>query len=200
MRRPEVRERFVAGRSWLRRILSCYQGQPPESIAFAYGESGKPSVAGPVSFSLSHSGDLAAVAVARFEIGVDIELVRPIEPETADGPFSPLEIAALAVVPAQEFSPAFLRIWTQKEAYLKALGCGFLGSPRGFSVNGSPHGPTGILRVEGDENEAAYWQVREFAPRSDAIGAVAARRVGWRLRDCTQLVPGIRTANLRALG
>jgi len=73
------RDLFVAGHARLRRILGAYLQESPAALRFAYGESGKPALSGPLAFNLSHSGGFAALAVARFQLGVDIECIRPIE-------------------------------------------------------------------------------------------------------------------------
>jgi 4'-phosphopantetheinyl transferase len=56
---------------------------------------------------------------------------------------------------------AFLRIWTQKEAYLKAIGLG-VGMPlREIETEPDPTRPPGLLAVSGDRDEAARWALHE---------------------------------------
>ncbi|HEY6729935.1 MAG TPA: hypothetical protein VI039_02805 [Solirubrobacterales bacterium] len=65
----------------LRRVLAVYLGEEPARIQLEKGEHGKPRLAGnepPLKFNLSHSGDLALVAVSGAnEMGVDVERLRP---------------------------------------------------------------------------------------------------------------------------
>jgi 4'-phosphopantetheinyl transferase len=125
---------FIAARAGLRKALSGYLEVPPESIAFRYGDAGKPELpnqpagelaGGELAFNLSHSGDWAVSAIARRgPLGIDIERVRPMNDAAglARRYFAPAEVAAWQTLAADEQLPAFFRCWTRKEAYLKALG------------------------------------------------------------------------------
>ncbi|HEX6602937.1 MAG TPA: hypothetical protein VF030_09880 [Solirubrobacterales bacterium] len=65
----------------LRRVLAIYLGQGPSQIRLTEGEHGKPRLADPeatLRFNLSHSGEIALVAVSgEVEVGVDVERIRP---------------------------------------------------------------------------------------------------------------------------
>jgi 4'-phosphopantetheinyl transferase len=123
------RGRFVAGRAALRAILAGYVGAAPGALAFSAGSRGKPALPGGLPFSFSHSLDraLCAVGVDR-EIGVDLEALR--EVPDAEGivrsSFTPEEQAAWRAAGGGG-GAAFLRLWTRKEAALKALGVGLAG-------------------------------------------------------------------------
>jgi 4'-phosphopantetheinyl transferase len=94
---------------------------------------GKPAVrGGGPEFSVSHSGDLVAVAVAAAPVGVDVEQLegRP-HPLGSEDPaalarlvLGEQEQAALAAVPPSGRARAFLVAWTRKEAVTKAQGDG----------------------------------------------------------------------------
>jgi 4'-phosphopantetheinyl transferase len=90
---------------------------------------GKPSVVGrpDVSFNVSHSGRHGLVAVTiGANVGVDVEMVRPRRylERLATRTLAPDDLAAWCDAPAGERLERFLRAWTAKEAYLKALGVG----------------------------------------------------------------------------
>src|SRR5437763_6101288 len=55
------RQRWIRSRSILRMLLGSYLGADPLGLSFSVSEAGKPVVAG-ISFSLSHSGDMALYA------------------------------------------------------------------------------------------------------------------------------------------
>ena len=122
------RGRYSVCRSALRELLAGYLDAAPEEIEFRYGEAGKPELAqGSLRFNVSHSHDLALIAMAReWELGVDIERIRTgVEREgIAERFFSPGEAAALRAMAAEERDEAFFRCWTRKEAYVKARGGG----------------------------------------------------------------------------
>jgi 4'-phosphopantetheinyl transferase len=173
------RNRFLAARLGTRHILGRYLRRAPEAIAFAYCDHGKPKVAGPFEFSLSHSEDLATLAIAQFGVGVDIERVRKIDYGFAERFFSADEIAGLRALPAEKRIDAFFACWTRKEAYVKALGQGLSIPLHRFSVSVQPGEPARLLRAYQDEECA--WQLSHFSPAPGFVGAVAARQRGWRL-------------------
>jgi phosphopantetheinyl transferase len=130
--------RFLCGRAaatyrsahtLARRVLSHYRPEvAPQAWRFAANAWGKPAVAAPApgpSFNLSHSDDRIAIAVADVDIGVDIERLRPMPhlEDVARHVFHPHELRWLAGQP--QALPAFFRLWTLKEALLKAAGTGF---------------------------------------------------------------------------
>ena len=124
----EHRQRFVAARGALRETLAKYAGCEPGRLEFQYGAAGKPALAsGDLHFNLSHSRGLALYAVARGrEVGVDIEKVRreAALQLIAARFFPPEEAEALRALPPAERVEAFFRLWTRKEAYIKARGEG----------------------------------------------------------------------------
>jgi 4'-phosphopantetheinyl transferase len=121
------RDRFLLAHAFLRRCLALRLDVPPERVEFAFSPKGKPHVRG-LWFSFSHSGDLAAVAVsAQQVVGIDIEQVRPIDVHTiAADHFTPAEAHALAA--SADPVAYFFRLWTRKEAVLKAYGLGIVDS------------------------------------------------------------------------
>lgn len=170
------RIRYLAGRARLRCILGRYLGLPPEKIVFDYGPYGRPSVRG-IVFNLSHTGDLALLAVTRdVALGVDIETVREIDMGVADAHFSPSEIEALHALPTVQRTAAFYRCWTRKEAYLKAKGTGLSTALASFTVSLGPDDPARLLFcASGEEGE---WTLHDLAPASEIVGALALRAGG----------------------
>jgi 4'-phosphopantetheinyl transferase len=131
--RGRARARFIITRSALRARLAAYLDRPPESIAFRYGATGKPMLqgVGDVHFSVAHSGDVALVAVARAApVGVDLERIRavPRRRRVAARVLAPASAAALDALPPERQDEAFIWAWTQREAYVKAIGGGVLRS------------------------------------------------------------------------
>ena len=137
------RARFVARRAFLRRVLAGYLGLRAGDIHYRLTEHRRPELdprCG-VTFSTSHADGLAVVAVARRpRLGLDVERIRivPNVAQLADGVLSAAERASVQPLEEPRRSEAFLRLWTRKEAYAKALGTGLsmsldaldLGGPR----------------------------------------------------------------------
>ncbi|PTR32713.1 4'-phosphopantetheinyl transferase [Luteibacter sp. OK325] len=162
-------------------LLAAYAG--PDAPAVARGEHGKPHFPAPfgeLGFNWSHSGDRALFAVGRgsegFELGVDIERVRP-RPralELATRFFAPDETAMLARLPAGRLLNGFLRLWTAKEAVLKANGSGLsYGLHRvSFALGDAAVTP---VAFEGEIAPASAWCVEALAMDDAWVAAVAWR-------------------------
>jgi 4'-phosphopantetheinyl transferase len=139
-RRDADRERFLVGCALAKTVLAGYAGLRPADVHFdrtcarCGRPHGKPVVKGSaLSHSVTHSGDLVAVAVARTPVGVDVEqLDGRAHPLGGDGDTEALarlvladdEQAALAAVGPSARAREFLLAWTRKEAVTKATGDG----------------------------------------------------------------------------
>ena len=178
---PRDRDRFVAARGLLRRILGLYLGRPPEALGFVYGSKGKPSLADNdprLQFNVAHSHGLALYAVAlEREVGVDVEQIRAelARERIAERFFSPAEVAALRAVPAEEQPAAFFRCWTRKEAFLKGCGKGLTFGLDQFTVSFTAAEPAAILATPFDPGEASRWSLRHLDPGPGYAGALAVR-------------------------
>ena len=85
VRPARERRRFARCRAALREILGRLLGEPAGALRFRAAAVGKPEldrgpgVVASLRFNISHSADLAVVAVCRGrEVGVDLERLRPI--------------------------------------------------------------------------------------------------------------------------
>jgi 4'-phosphopantetheinyl transferase len=129
LRLPAMQHRFIVAHAGMRSILGAAIGAAPRDVRFVLGPHGKPALAdsGDVQFNLSHSHDLAVLAVCRgAEVGVDVERVRHLDDgeHVAKRFFAPSESFAVARASGPVQDLLFMRIWTCKEAYLKVTGDG----------------------------------------------------------------------------
>ena len=126
--RREDGDRYLSAHGALRIVLAHYLGCEPPALRFETGEHGKPFLEGsPIEFNLSHSGDVALIAVAsRRRVGVDVERLRAVVDldDLAPRVCSPAEVSALAALAEPHRANAFLAMWTRKEALAKATGEG----------------------------------------------------------------------------
>ena len=108
-------------------------GTDPGAWRFVPGEHGKPVAwlddrPAPVSFNLSHTDGMVGVAALAAEghaLGFDVEpLDRKVTLGIADRYFCPEEVGWLQSLPEAARSAGFLRLWTLKEAFIKATGQG----------------------------------------------------------------------------
>ena len=99
---------------------------------FSYGEHGKPYIPGGVRFSLTHSGELAALAVCEeTPVGLDAEVIAPVRRAAARALTSE-ERDFMEADPERRFA----YLWTRKEAALKCTGAGLSQPMNTFSVLG----------------------------------------------------------------
>ncbi len=127
------RREFALCRAALRAVLCHRLGCTNTELAFGAAAYGKPfAVVGgtalPFNFNVSHSGRHGLVAFARGRrLGVDVE-DRSRSPDigaVAGAVFGPNEQAELRAAGVSQKARLFLRLWTQKEALIKACGTGF---------------------------------------------------------------------------
>ncbi len=123
--RSEAGGARVAGGGWLLQYALTQAGVPAQAQRFTENPWGKPMLAdrdGP-QFSLSHSGPWAVCAVGQWPLGVDVERPR-CTMAVARRFFHPLELEELEALPPAERQDRLCRLWTGKEAFVKALGRG----------------------------------------------------------------------------
>lgn len=176
-----ARNRYVLAHTALRRLLAARLNQTPAGLAFHMGPHGKPELAGTLKqrlqFNLSHSGDLALVAISSVApVGVDVEQIRPMSDAVrlAERFFKPAESRALGQCPESERQAAFFRMWTRKEALLKATGQGIAYGLERFEVS-CEHGKA-LLAVDGNTAKTREWTLHDWSPTAGYLAAVAIER------------------------
>ncbi len=185
-----LRDRWLWGHVALRRILARALDVAPARVAYGTGESGKPFLAAPsgtgIEFSYSDSGDLALVALSTGgPVGVDVEACRPrrdVEAIAASH-FAPAEREALRALPEAERLSAFYRIWTRKEAYLKALGVGLSHGLGRFVVTHTEADAHLVSVVGGSRGTAPMWLRSVAVPAGYAAAVAHATRATPRIAD-----------------
>ncbi len=179
---PSARAHFVTVRCALRVLLARHLRVAPAQVPLTAGPHGKPAVAGGagrLTFSVTHTDGLALLAVTRGRaVGVDAERVRPHADlrAVADRFFTPRERAALAAWPDAQ---AFYRVWTRREAALKATGAGLAGRVE-VDASAAPCG--WLISVEG--GAASGWRSLDLsAPPGVQAALVVRGGAGLHVRD-----------------
>jgi 4'-phosphopantetheinyl transferase len=135
---PERRERIHRFHRWQdahralysRLLLQAVAAESlrvsPDSLSFANDEQGKPALAGHAGFhfNLSHSGSWVACASGDSPLGIDVEHIRPLDPDWLESVLSAEEHLAMEACPTAGQTRQFFIFWTVKESYSKALGLG----------------------------------------------------------------------------
>ncbi len=103
---------------------SCNTAIAAEPPRLVFGKNGKPALADypEIRFNLSHCEGLAVCLFSPYECGADCESIRKYKLRTAQRVCSAQELAALEHAVDQDL--LFTRLWTLKEAYVKAIGIG----------------------------------------------------------------------------
>ncbi len=183
---------FLQAHGALRVVLGRYLGADPGALAFASGAWGKPELAGThagggLTFNLTHSGDIALIAVARErQVGIDVEVVRAM-PEAlaiARRMLGAPAAAALEGLDGPARDEAFLRLWTAQEACIKAVGLALAVATNALRIGLSSGGP---VCTWVDPGAAPHGL--ELAPLAAAPGHVAA--LAWARRGEADPAPRI---------
>ena len=183
-RHPRPQRQFVLCRSALRALLCERIGCHNAELAFVAGEHGKPEAflhddRAPASFNVSHSGDHGLIALAHAgRLGIDIEerrLRHDIDGSIATV-FSPSEREALANADGRAKAALFFKLWTLREALIKALGTGFSIETSAFEIPPSTYlnGQTGIFRFP--HLPAVEWQLDDLGTPEFAAAIAQERR------------------------
>jgi 4'-phosphopantetheinyl transferase len=155
--------RWIVARAALRIVLAGHLALHPGDVEFAAGDHGKPEIFGStLRFNLSHSGDLALIALTRdAEVGIDVERTSR-RSRAIERTLTPAERAALD---GRDRHTDLLRVWCRKEALAKAGGGGLGWAPETFdtTVPGAfslsdltlEEGYVGALAVRGEPADVA---------------------------------------------
>ena len=110
---------------------------------------------------------------ASVQVGVDIEAHRAVEPRIAEISFSRAEQRALVPLTGPNWTDAFFRCWTRKEAVIKALGQGLYLDLGSFDVTLTDDQPAKLLRMAPGHPAPDRWQMVGFQLGASLPGALA---------------------------
>lgn len=174
-----LQRRYTISQGALRLLLAHYCRRDPRAVAFSRGAWGKPALSDNLDlrFNKSDSADLALFAFTQgCDVGVDLEHLRNVADaeQIASRYFSPQETAALLRESGESRkSDAFLRCWTRKEAYIKAVGGGLSMPLSEFEVTLSRAESPRIVRIGDNDSAGAGWILEHLDPADGFVGALA---------------------------
>lgn len=142
-------------------------------VGVSRAANGRPCADPPADVSMSHSGNWVAVALSETgRIGIDVETERPVAPSLAKRCLSTDELSWLEEVePGAPRTHRFFRMWTAKEAYLKAIGVGLAVDPREIRLDCASETPV-LLGAA-----AHSWHFSYASPAPGVFVTVCAERV-----------------------
>jgi 4'-phosphopantetheinyl transferase len=177
------RHQYIAAHALLRVLLQSLAGGRAGDWRFTSGSHGKPALHSDhrldrLSFNISHApGAVACAMTLDHAVGVDIEDTRRSGRliEIADAYFAPDELTILRATAPTEQREVFFRLWTLKEAYIKAHGDGLSLPLDRFAFSLSP---PRIAFAPGFGDDPSAWQFSTITPTPTHILSVAIHHGG----------------------
>lgn len=164
------------GEALLRTALTAHLGTAPSALALGHDAAGRPELLGPrmpgLSLALTHTQGLTLAAIGYVPgLGIDAERLRADLDVlgVAEACLTTGEFARLHALPEAARPAAFFRIWTRKEAVVKASGEGLFRPFASFELPAESEGALAIAGLPGE------W----FVPTLDA-GPAHAAALAWR--------------------
>lgn len=184
----------LVARAQIRYLLSVIAGKPPQAFEFSVDEKGRPGVSPGtpgegIEFNISHSRDMVVSALGRnCLVGVDVEgRDQTAAPAIAKRFFAPDETAQIMDAPKSERQGLFLKFWTLKEAWIKALGQGL--SQGLDTISFDLRRPGRISYTLRDPAVRFNWQFFQFSPQPGAAAAIAVAAPSPRRLDAYHCLP-----------
>lgn len=183
-RKDTTRNQHVVGRGMTRKLL-CGRAVDPARIELGFLPHGKPFVVAPPQaarpFNVAHTDGLVlfascpGAAGSETALGVDVErLSRRTDVELAQRYFAAPEVEYVwdhRDADARRY--AFLRVWTLKEAFIKAIGTGLTMPLGDFAFEQIDSKRPRVRMLNPSLETGEHWQFIAFHPANDYIGALA---------------------------
>jgi 4'-phosphopantetheinyl transferase len=187
------RRDYVAARGLLRRLLGAVLDTPASALVFNYGARGKPAISAAflqgrtLCFNLSHSAGWAMFALAwDRDVGIDLEAAARLNRDVnglsglAARMLSSRELAIWQALPdAAAREAAFLRAWTRKEAYVKAIGKGLFDGLGDIEVALDAAAPKSSLTLCSSPQDGEimrHWILHDLSAPDGFAAALAAEQ------------------------
>jgi len=190
-----ARNQHVVGRGMARKLLASTvdgdsvagvaQGQirrtfSPTEIVFSFTQFGKPFVIAPQPlvrpFNVAHTDGMVLFADSQGgSVGVDVERIsRRTDVALAERYFAKPEVEyVMDHFDADMKLHAFLRVWTLKESFIKAIGTGLSMPLADFAFENIDDQRPRVKMLNPSLEDGRQWQFITFSPRDGYIAAVA---------------------------
>lgn len=167
---------FRSGRARLRQVLGLVLERDATRVDFFEGPNGKPWVEGAPPFNVSHCDRWLLIGLTtEGSIGVDVEQAREIDDleSIARHYFARAERDSILALDRSEANAAFLRVWTRKEAFIKALGGGLSIDLSAFVVDTGDHYENALAEVRLQGHCLSTWWVGSVFLEAALFASVA---------------------------
>lgn len=171
----EARAKFIIRHGIRNILIQKYTGLLAPKIEFEFSPHGKPTlVDSSLQFSTSSSNSKTLIAFTRgANLGIDVEAIKPIphlDDLVAYG-FSPQEQTEFSILPPEIKPEIFFHIWTQKEAFLKAIGKGLAIPPQAVTVSTSLN-ESSMVSLDLEIGLTSNWKTTGFCLGVEYRGAI----------------------------
>ena len=180
----DKKQQYIITRAALRQRLGLLANIDPKDFVFDYLEHGKPVLNNDarfkdITFNVSHSNDLALIAVAQKQnIGIDIEKINHESDHQAlmTRFFSKAEQAEFQTIQEATMARAFCACWTRKEAFIKAIGDGVSYGLDKFDVSVDPDKQTPEINLHKPSEET--WSAVTLPINNEYMACLVSDRDG----------------------
>lgn len=177
------RHHFLAAHVLVRMALSHYVDLPLDHWRFTSNEFGRPEIVGttdtlPLRFNLSHTRGLVVCVVTHdMDCGIDAEHIRPLPSYLAIARrmFTEREYDYMTGVAQDQQYETFFKIWTLKEAYIKARGMGLSLDMATFEFSIVSDNTIELSASDHLPHAQDLWQFQVMHPTPEHIVALAVR-------------------------
>jgi 4'-phosphopantetheinyl transferase len=157
-------------KSILKIILSNYMDIDVYDIDFVFNKYGKPSLSTSlknnyINFNISHSEDIGVFAFSTHEVGVDVEKIKPIDniEDVIELCFTDFEKQWYNRIDKKFQMDTFFKIWTIKEAFIKAIGKGLSFSPLNIELTNEFGNQIKINKINSEDYLNKNFHVKTFS-------------------------------------
>lgn len=176
-----LKSRYIISHGILRLLLSKYLLAEPVDIQYDYNEFGKPFCRNNTKlyFNMSHSNQYVCYVFSESAVvGIDLEYKKEI-PELErflSEIATPQEILALSTIKRAEKMNYVYKIWTIKEAFLKALGLGLSSSLLEIETSVLPKVCHNVLAFGNNGDLTKEWTFAPLLSIPNYIGTVSINK------------------------
>lgn len=167
----EDQQRSLLGDILARFSICLNYGLKNENLIFRKNDYGKPFFIAPdeFHFNISHAGHWVVCALDSHPVGIDVEVIKPIDFKIVESFFSKDEYFAFSNQDNKEKLKYFYNLWTLKESYIKAEGKGLSIPLDSFSIVMNNN----TITVQGCSQNKNYF-FKNFLLDNNSIFAICA--------------------------
>ncbi len=166
---------YVAGRIALKHAYICHEKRVVKmnTIAVTYTKEGIPYIQNEplLVCSISHSQNWGVACISSYPLGIDIEQIRSVRPSLLSYIAQQQEIRLLGAWHSEQVTAT--RLWTIKEAVMKALGKGFQIRPKDIEIRSADDETCEIRILDAEYKDRQHWSTHSYTVHNTFIMSIA---------------------------